>query len=605
MKKTFSQTGRTLLETLVVVVIIAVILISVVLLYVSVRDRAQARTMSQMIMALVKERQHLNLDETKTHSRKIKGLYDIDFTLTTPLPSEPEGKYFWIGMEVDDEGLCQELIESGSIQYQMLKINNEKDGECPGNIVFYFLKNPHSKGSSSSGESQTPECPFNAICENGGYIPTGCVSGYFLQDTSCVRCPQNSIDCDGESFECLDGFYKNGNECESCGAHVATCDSTGKAISCLDDYYGENCENAPLACQNDGTWNSTTHVCDCISAAYSGDSCENFNSCYGVDCGSHGTCSNGTCVCSDNYYGENCENAPLACQNGGSWNTTTHQCDCVTGYTGVLCSEKESGTCTSYLDCKEGEYCQFSPFDSEIEPTSGTCLSVSDCGMYDIDIGDGKKYTASNYSGSCSPDWWTAKDVCASLNMHMPSLSEVGCEDYKDDVCPTSGTVYGALRVKGLKSAFWTRDMWNNTVAYAISPLDNVDWWSRATNRNILCIENGDTSGEGGTVDPCAGFEPTICTTACTNNNGTAVYTYAEEGTTCDSYLNSTSACDGQGNCNDCSVLWAGSTSAFACSYFNVDVSLETNITGCCCLKGAEWDGAHCITQGHTGGLIN
>ena len=116
-------------------------------------------------------------------------------------------------------------------------------------------------------------------------------------------------------------------------------------------------------------------------------------------------------------------------------------------------------------------------------------------------------------------------------------------------------------------------------------------------------------SGEGGSTepeDPCADFEPTICMTECTNNNGVAEYTYAEEGTTCDLYLNSTSACDGQGNCNDCSVLWEGGTSAFACSYSKVDVSLETNITGCCCLKGTEWDGAHCIISGgHTGGLIN
>ena len=418
MKKTFSQTGRTLLETLVVVVIIAVILISVVLLYVSVRDRAQARTMSQMIMALVKERQHLNLDETKTHSRKVKGLYDIDFTLTTPLSSEPEGKYFWIGMEVDDEGLCQELIESGSIQYQMLKINNEKDGECPGNVVFYFLKNPHSKGSSSSGESQTPECPFNAICENGGYIPTGCVSGYFLQDTSCVRCPQNSIDCEGESFECLDGFYKNGNECESCGAHVATCDSTGKATSCSDNYYGENCENAPLTCQNDGTWDTATHTCNCVNG-YKGEDCSAFDSCYNVDCGDHGSCVNGSCVCRDNYYGTNCENAPLTCQNGGSWNSSTHVCDCVNGYSGTTCETKE-GTCTSYADCKSGEYCQFSPKD---DCTKG----VGQCASWDYDI---YSYTASNgvtYQLFKQVlglfDWHTSNDICASQNMKLVSLS--------------------------------------------------------------------------------------------------------------------------------------------------------------------------------------
>ena len=41
--------------------------------------------------------------------------------------------------------------------------------------------------------------------------------------------------------------------------------------------------------------------------------------------------------------------------------------------------------------------------------------------------------------------------------------------------------------------------------------------------------ENGSTEPE----DPCADFEPTICMTECTNNNGVAEYTYAEEGTPC------------------------------------------------------------------------
>ena len=45
--------------------------------------------------------------------------------------------------------------------------------------------------------------------------------------------------------------------------------------------------------------------------------------------------------------------------------------------------------------------------------------------------------------------------------------------------------------------------------------------------------KSGGNSGESGTADPCADFEPTICRTGCTNNNGEAEYTYAEEGTPC------------------------------------------------------------------------
>ena len=110
--------------------------------------------------------------------------------------------------------------------------------------------------------------------------------------------------------------------------------------------------------------------------------------------------------------------------------------------------------------------------------------------MYDIDIGDGKKYSASDYGGSCSPDWWTAKDVCASLNMHMPSLSEVGCEGYKDDYCPTEGTVYGALKDNELQYGFWTTDMYDSCSAWYVGNCDDdyVGTNDRYNSSDFLCV---------------------------------------------------------------------------------------------------------------------
>jgi hypothetical protein len=49
--------------------------------------------------------------------------------------------------------------------------------------------------------------------------------------------------------------------------------------------------------------------CICDSIAYTGDHCENFDSCYGVDCGAHGRCSGGRCICeSSAYTGDHCQN---------------------------------------------------------------------------------------------------------------------------------------------------------------------------------------------------------------------------------------------------------------------------------------------------------
>ena len=123
---------------------------------------------------------------------------------------------------------------------------------------------------------------------------------------------------------------------------------------------------------------------------------------------------------------------------------------------------------------------------------------------------------------------------------------------------------------------------------------------------------SGGNSGEGGTtepVDPCADFEPTVCRTACTNNNGTAEYTYAEEGTPChENYDPSTcagwglcpeeysKACDGEGVCIQCPIndnvsapaKWGTVASKLA-------TGEETPVKGCSCANPAwVWDGSYC-----------
>ena len=57
-------------------------------------------------------------------------------------------------------------------------------------------------------------------------------------------------------------------------------------------------------------------------------------------CNGHGTYNGTTCTCTDNYYGDTCENAPLECVHG-SWDSTYHICDCTkTGYNGDRCQNE-------------------------------------------------------------------------------------------------------------------------------------------------------------------------------------------------------------------------------------------------------------------------
>lgn len=64
-----------------------------------------------------------------------------------------------------------------------------------------------------------------------------------------------------------------------------------------------------------------------------------------VECGAHGSCSGGVCVCTERYQGIHCEEKPLPC-------CTTQGCascnDC--GQFGCLCSQLQcaDGTCLAY-----------------------------------------------------------------------------------------------------------------------------------------------------------------------------------------------------------------------------------------------------------------
>jgi formylglycine-generating enzyme required for sulfatase activity len=78
---------------------------------------------------------------------------------------------------------------------------------------------------------------------------------------------------------------------------------------------------------------------------YIGEFCDEPGPCVGMDCGAHGTCVEGLCACDAGYEGESCEVDsnecdPNPCLNGGSCAEGvpgTYECTCIDGFTGNNC----------------------------------------------------------------------------------------------------------------------------------------------------------------------------------------------------------------------------------------------------------------------------
>lgn len=125
-----------------------------------------------------------------------------------------------------------------------------------------------------------------------------------------------------------------------------------------------------------------------------------------------------------------------------------------TVYQDGVCQTKPEN-CSSYRDCNKGEYCQFSPYACNVEPSQGICRSLSYCGdagTYTAD--DGKTFWASYYDLPCSINWWTARDICQAKGMRMVSLADVKCNS---TAC--SGD-YMAIIDNNLNGyTYWTSDL--------------------------------------------------------------------------------------------------------------------------------------------------
>lgn len=149
-----------------------------------------------------------------------------------------------------------------------------------------------------------------------------------------------------------------------------------------------------IDCGHHGTCADGTCICE--NGAYTGDRCQHFDPCHGIECGSHGRCVSGTsrgrCICeSGAYTGNRCE----------------HFDPCY----GIDCGEHGScsdGHCTCESIIYTGDRCQqFTQSCGNIQ--SNSLFTTFDC--------TGARYKIAEYPESilCANERCSARECCTTL----------------------------------------------------------------------------------------------------------------------------------------------------------------------------------------------
>ena len=222
-------------------------------------------------------------------------------------------------------------------------------------------------------EGSACACRDNFI---GALCDTECGCGEHGTQTG-IAAAQEVGACSAGSCSCKDNFI--GTLCDrSCGAH-GNPSADGMTCICSDGRYsGEQCEVYDpcfgVECGSHGSCSGGR--CDCDSG-YSGEQCQIHDQCYGVRCGSHGSCSGGSCVCRDNFIGALCD-TECGCNGHGTQTNiasaryanacSAGSCSCTDNFIGAMCDQScgEHGTASD-----DGSACVWD--DPTFAVSSGTC----------------------------------------------------------------------------------------------------------------------------------------------------------------------------------------------------------------------------------------
>ncbi len=408
------QRGKTILEMLVVLTLVSLISIGAFIGYNFVSNKAKIHSLAQSVMGFVKERQHANVDKPVVQERNVKGPFDIAIRIgTTPeTPEKPETKqeevdqmmasnFFWVVVAVQNESLCSELTRTDLIQSETKEVN------CPENVKFYFKKSPNKDLSFPyyKGENgELKDCPENAVCSVDdftcieGYYkdgnecakcgenvkacddkdnPTECEYGYYLNDGECKVCQDGIPECDKDNQQCESGQYKKHGKCEPCPEHYKTCDIETGDFTCSDGYYKDGNECAKCG-ENVKICDDNGNPTECKEGYYLKD-----GKCEPCDEGVATCDNNGEPIkCEEGYYkkGDQCVSCP---EHYKTCDTETGDFTCSDGYykNGNECAECGENVKTCDDDgnptkCKEGYYLN----DGECKPCKAgeTCEGCTD-----------------------------------------------------------------------------------------------------------------------------------------------------------------------------------------------------------------------------------
>ena len=229
----------------------------------------------------------------------------------------------------------------------------------------------------NSGSTHAFDCANNNIY-------SGCSEDIMNQniDTPGVLYTEEDLEMDSIDIwgGCMMPMSINQWKAAVCGAPVG-----GAPVGGGEEEEPNPCQD--VDCGEHGTCDSGTCVCE--SGAYTGDHCENFDPCFGIDCGNNGTCSDEgetyTCTCNSGYYFDNVNN-----------NTCVeNECQCTNGtISSATCTENGAENCG---DCNAGYHLEGNTCVENVctcPETRGTGATGEDCPTHNASL-----------CGACINNW--------------------------------------------------------------------------------------------------------------------------------------------------------------------------------------------------------
>ncbi len=212
----------------------------------------------------------------------------------------------------------------------------------------YFISVPMEISALKSGKDCHEKCK---TCDRTTGLCSACDTGYYLQNNTCISCPENAKCENGQTYVCEDTFYKKDDECINICSNVKCIDGISPAV--FADRCCCNPSNCPALCQS-----CSNGKCTKCNAGYllSDSAC--------TICPSNAICDgSGSYVCKAGTYRKQGRLCTLCPDNATPCDGNSSSFSCKDGYyrNGESCAAcmQQCATCSSASSCttcKNGYY---------------------------------------------------------------------------------------------------------------------------------------------------------------------------------------------------------------------------------------------------------